>query len=330
MSDGDYPDLHPANMLSPDNNERNFTPSSINELYSDILEKGQKNQDEYSSGIQLLYRESKEFVKSIINTCFQKKCGTGSQPVDEEINSNVEFTNYTEEANRLSALLAKMGMDEPTLLEIIELRTKAYEIIQTKSLRKLLANNWERLGLHYYKVDKLAEDTYNALLKSIEYRTEYLRMLNHDDVEFFWEIYRIGRAFSTISLINGLDNNYKLHASLIACCILELASSNSNVEESEKTLFFSSYYAGMENQKLLLSIPVLGDEAIKEVSGIYISDGLKFYERSLEASNYKRQRFNQYEYIKQVADIGLSYVNSFKIKNCMDIYELEEIKKRYP
>lgn len=329
VSDGEYPDLHPTNMLSSDDNEITFTPSSINELYSDVIERGQLNQADYLSEVQLLARENKEFVKDKINTCFQKKCGTGSQPTNEEINCNVEFTNYTEEANRLSELLGEMGIDESTLLEIIELRTKAYEIMQIKNLRKLLANNWEWLGLHYYKVNKSAEDTYNALLKSIEYRTEYLRMLNYDDADFYWEIYRIGRAFSTISLINGLDNNYKLHASLIACCILELASSNSNAEDSEKTLFYSSYYAGMENHKLLLSIPVLGEEAIKEVCGTYISDGLKFYERSLKASNYKRQRFNQYEYIKQVADIGLSHINNHEIRNCMGINELKEVRKRY-
>ncbi|GAB1475503.1 hypothetical protein MASR2M70_03350 [Bacillota bacterium] len=329
VSDGDYPDLYPENMLSPHNNEMDLIPSSIKELYSYIIEEDQIGHQDSLSVMQLLSRENKEPIKNMINTCLQKKYGTGYQPTNEIVNANVEFTNYTREANRLSEALAEMGMDESALLDIIELRTKAYEIIQTKSLRKLLANNWERLGLYYYKVNKPAEDTYGAILKSIEYRTEYLRMLNYDDTELYWEVYRIGRAFSTVSLVSGLDNNYKLHASLIACCILELASSNSNAEDSEKILFYSSYYAGMENHKLLLSIPTLGDEAIKEVSGIYISDGLKYYKRSLEASNYKKQRFMQHEYIKQVVDIGLNYTGTHKIKNCNSKQELMEIKIRY-
>jgi|LSQX01.1.fsa_nt_gb hypothetical protein len=326
--DGEYPDFNPANLLSTNDDEIAFTPPSINELYSNVIERGQPYRADNFSELQLLSMENKELIKDSINTCFQKKCGTGSQPTNEEINSNTEFTNYTEEANRLTELLEEIGMDEPTLLEIIKLRTKAYDIMRIKDLRKLLANDWERLGLYYYKVNKSAEDAYNSLLKSIEYRTEYLRMLNHEDVDFYWEIYRIGRAFSTISLISRLDNNYKLHASLIACCILELSSRNSNAEDSEKTLFYSSYYAGMENHKLLLSIPVLGDDAIKEICGVYISDGLKFYERSLEARNYKRQLFKQYEYIKQVVDIGLSYINSHEIHNCMSIDELKAVKKR--
>ena len=328
-SEGAYPDSGPSSILSCDNSHSIVPSDSIRSLYGNVLEEEYIVQVSSLIGMELLTKENKDFLSDKIKICLQKKCSTGYQPTNEEVNGNAEFTKYTSEADTLSRSLDEMIMDEETLLETIDLRLNAYKIFQTKSLRRLLANNYERLGLFYYKTNRSANDTFNAFMKSIKYRSEYLCMLSTDDQDYYWEIYRIGRSFSTIACINDLDNNYKLHASLIACCILELSSSNADALDREKTLFFSSYYAGMENHRLLLTLPTIDSRPDKDINGICIIDALKFYERSFEAREYTLQRFYQHKYVTQVADLALKYINRFGNSNgYINKDELNEIKNR--
>jgi hypothetical protein len=144
-------------------------------------------------------------------------------PSDEEINSDLEFTNLTEPANALINAVNAGREDKALLLEVISLREEAYGIYPLGVLKKLLAADYEDLGLYYAPV--YASESFDAFIYSIKYRMAYLSELNPESGARRTEIGRVGRTFTEISGIGDLDDARKWHAKLIASCLFDMSAS---------------------------------------------------------------------------------------------------------
>ncbi|MDR3294922.1 MAG: hypothetical protein LBT26_03690 [Clostridiales Family XIII bacterium] len=269
------------------------------DLYRDITETPfQKEAASVSNPETLLSKENKALLLENINAfLLENSGGTVSAPPRGEVNANAAFTSYTAAA----AKLAKTDWDKAALQEIIALRSKALEVYRLRNLLGLLANNYESLGL---LSGDSADDARDAFLRSVSFRTECLHTLHPASKNYYLQIYCIGRTFSEIARIRDLDANEALHASLIASCFLEIASTNTNPIDSEGLLFYSSYYAGMENQRLLSAVS-------KDTSEPLINDALRFYLRSFEAGSYRRQRSLQRRWVEQLAAAGIRYTELY-------------------
>ena len=180
---------------------------------------------------------------------------------------------------------------------IISSREAAYKIYQTTSLRKLLANNYTRLGKYYYQV----EEIYNAnrcFLEAIKYECAYLEMLKTDDDEYYKHLYRIGMIFHLIADMKGADLSYRIQSLILSSCLLDIASSNISYNSNGAYYFYSTYYNGMVNHKLAI---LLCDDSD---SCIYIKSACVNYINSTKAQDYKKQKIQQYKYIKQMGYYG--------------------------
>jgi hypothetical protein len=146
-----------------------------------------------------------------------------SLPSDEEINSDTEFTNLTEPANALVDSINAGFTPGSRLPEVIDLRTKAFEIYPLRVLKKLLAIDYEDLGRYCAGAGRPAADAFDAFLNSVKYRTDYLRELSPESGVYYTEIRRIGRTFTNIAELGGADAGLRRHAELIAACLFEIA-----------------------------------------------------------------------------------------------------------
>jgi hypothetical protein len=145
-------------------------------------------------------------------------------PADEEINSDLEFTNLTEPANTLIDAINAGRESRSFLPDVIDLREKAYSIYPLRVLKKLLAADYEELG-SYYSSNKEPE-AFEMYILSVKYRMEYLGELRSDSGARRTELRRVGRTFAEITEIGDLDAAIKWHAELISSCLFEMADSN--------------------------------------------------------------------------------------------------------
>jgi hypothetical protein len=146
-----------------------------------------------------------------------------SLPSNEEINSDLEFTSLTEPANALINAVNAGREDKAAMLEVIGLREKAYGIYPLSVLKKLLAADYEDLGLYYAPAH--ASESFDAFMYSIKYRMAYLSELHPESKAHRTEIGRVGRTFAEISEIGDLDAARKWHAKLIASCLFDISAS---------------------------------------------------------------------------------------------------------
>jgi hypothetical protein len=153
----------------------------------------------------------------------EAKREAASLPSDEEINSDSEFTSLTVPANALINAVNAGREDRAALPEVIDLREKAYGIYPLRVLKKLLAADYEDLGLYYAPAH--ASESLDAFIYSIKYRMAYLSELHPESGAHRTEIGRVGRTFTEISEIRDLDAARKWHAKLIASCLFDLSAS---------------------------------------------------------------------------------------------------------
>jgi hypothetical protein len=144
-------------------------------------------------------------------------------PANEEINSDLEFTNLTEPANALIDAINSGRESRSSLPDVIDLREKAYSIYPLRILKKLLAADYEELGLYYSSIN--VPEAFDVFIRSVKYRMEYVGELRSDSNARRIELRRAGRTFSEIAEIGDLDAASKWHAELIAACLFEMADS---------------------------------------------------------------------------------------------------------
>jgi hypothetical protein len=145
-------------------------------------------------------------------------------PADEEINSDTAFTSLTEKANALIDAVNAGRENGSRLPEVIDLRTKAHAIYPLRVLKKLLAIDYEDFGLYCASSGRPAEESFDAFLNSVKYRTAYLRELRRGSGAYGAEIRHIGRVYAEIAEIGGMDAERRRHAELIAACLYEMAA----------------------------------------------------------------------------------------------------------
>jgi hypothetical protein len=146
-----------------------------------------------------------------------------SLPSDEEINSDAEFISLTVPANEMVDAVNAGCEDKTRLLEVIDLREKAYGIYPLSVLKKLLAVDYEDLGLYY--AQNYSSESLDAFIYSVKYRMEYLSDLHPESGARRAEIERVGKTFTEISKIEDLDAERKWHAKLIASCLFDISTS---------------------------------------------------------------------------------------------------------
>jgi tetratricopeptide (TPR) repeat protein len=153
--------------------------------------------------------------------------GTGGDspalPPDAEINSDLTFTSLTEPANALIDAINAGALSADRLPEAIDLRRRAYAIYPVRVLKKLLAIDYEDLGLYYGAAGRPAAEVLDAFVRSIAYRVEYLRELPQGGEGRRVEIRRIAGTYAAIAEIGGLGAEHRRHAAWIADGLFELA-----------------------------------------------------------------------------------------------------------
>jgi hypothetical protein len=145
-----------------------------------------------------------------------------SLPTDEEINSDSAFTGLTAPANALVNEINAGRESRKMLPDVIDLRERAYSIYPLRILKKLLAGDYEELGSYY--APAYASEAFDAFIYSIKYRMEYLSDLRLGSDAHSTEMQRVGRTFTRISEIGGLNDASKWNAELIASCFFEISA----------------------------------------------------------------------------------------------------------
>jgi hypothetical protein len=146
-----------------------------------------------------------------------------SLPSDTEINSDTAFTSLTAPANALVNAINAGLAGSDRLPEVIDLRKNAYAIYPVRVLKKLLAIDYEDLGLYYIASGQPSEETFDAFLFAVKYRVEYLRDLHPGSGDRRAQMRRVGETYANIAQIDGTGEDHKRHAELIAACLYELA-----------------------------------------------------------------------------------------------------------
>ncbi|MDR1573398.1 MAG: hypothetical protein LBS24_03755 [Clostridiales Family XIII bacterium] len=174
----------------------------------------------------LLSQENRRRLIERIDAHFSDRAGKDapSLPTDEEINSDLEFTNLTEAANALVDAVNAGRESGGRLPEVIELRTKAYAIYPLGVLKSLLAIDFEDFGLYCVAADRSAAEALDSFISAVKYRTAYLYERPYGSDAYYAEIRRLGRIFAGIAEIGDADAAHKRHAELIAACLREMTA----------------------------------------------------------------------------------------------------------
>jgi hypothetical protein len=90
-------------------------------------------------------------------------------------------------------------------------------------LTKLLAVDYENLGLHYISVGRSAADSFDAFINAIRYSVDDLRTLQPESGDWRAVLRRVSDIYEEISEIGGLDADRTRHAAFIADCLHTLA-----------------------------------------------------------------------------------------------------------
>lgn len=235
-----------------------------------------------------------------LSDTIKETVNSDSQPSNNEINGNGSFGTLTSHANQLEDEMS--GLDAEKLFEIIDCREKAFEIFETKGLRLLLSNDYHKAA-RYYRLNADWENAYSYYVKSIEYKMRHIRTLAKMDSEYFGDLYEIAILYHCIGDMPTIPEEYRTEAYFLSTCLMEVVSKNTSGEEAPERGFLSSYYAGMINHKQAL----LGLRSRADGTDIFINDGFRYYERSLDFDDYKRQRNYQYEYLADLCQCALNY-----------------------
>lgn len=283
--------LNRADALTPPNT----VPSLVSVIDSDLermeLSRTPENQNAWSALLA-------DTVKTIILS--------DSQPEDDLVNGTPSFTSRTQKANELQDALSNNGMDPDKLKSIIQLREEAYEIYATKGLRHLLASDYHRWAKVCLQ-NKDWEQAYAYYLKSIEFELLYIRLMPGVNDEYFDHLYNIATIYQCLGDIPTLKADDKKDAYFLSACFYEIVCKHTFDSSDEKTGFLSAYYAGMVHHKLYL----LGWRERIRASEVYLCDAIVHYEKSLEFSDYGKQRHYQYDFLAQMSGHAQKYIQYF-------------------
>ena len=273
----------------------NTLPSLVTVINSDLdrmeLSRTPENQNTWSALLE-------DTVKATILS--------DSQPEDDLVNGTPLFTNRTQKANELQADLSSNGMNPDKLKLMIQLREEAYDIYATKGLRHLLASDYHRWAKVCLQM-KDWEKAYEYYLKSIEFELLYIRLLPELNDEYFDHLYNIATIYQCLGDIPALKADDKEDAYFLSACFYEIVCKHTFDSADEKTGFLSAYYAGMVHHKLYL----LGWRERVRASEVYLRDAIVHYERSLEFSDYGKQRRYQYDFLAQMNGHAQKYIQYF-------------------
>ena len=250
--------------------------------------------------------ENQNAWSALLADTVKRKILSDSQPEDDLVNGNPAFTRRTQEANELQAALSDNGMDPDKLKAIIQLREEAYDIYATKGLRHLLASDYHRWAKACSQV-KDWEQTYEYYLKSIEFEIIYIRLVPELNDEYFDHLYNIATIYQCLGDIPTLKADDKKDAYFLSACFYEIVCKHTFDSSDEKTGFLSAYYAGMVHHKLYL----LGWRERIRASEVYLCDAIAHYEKSLEFSDYGKQRHYQYDFLAQMSGHAQKYIQYF-------------------
>lgn len=269
--------------------------------------------------------ENKEVIKLNINYYLNMKINSQSQPDDEAVNGNAEFTKLTKKANEIQEDIKNNGRDFEKVQEIIELREKAFDIYVTKSLCKSLASSYCELAELYLANNKNWKMAYESYVKSIEYEIIHIKLVR-DNEEYYNTIYRMAIAYQSIGEISALSYDVKKTAYYISACLYEIAYEYAVNEADEEMVSKSSYYAGLTNHKLV----TLSKSNKESDRNYYIVDALNYYEKSLDYKDDPKQLDNLYTYIIQVCNNAKDYINYYgKRENMLSNKEYNEKIDKY-
>lgn len=229
-----------------------------------------------------------------------------SQPEDNLVNGNAAFTGRTQKANELQADLSSNGMNPDKLKEVLRLREEAYDIYATKGLRHLLASDYHRWAKVCLQA-KNWEQAYEYYLKSIEFELLYVRLVPELNDEYFDHLYNIATIYQCLGDIPTLKAADKKDAYFLSACFYEIVCKHTFDLSDEETSFLSAYYAGMVHHKLYL----LGWRERIRTSEVYLCDAIAHYEKSLEFSDYGKQRRYQYDFLAQMCGHAQKYIQYF-------------------
>lgn len=134
----------------------------------------------------------------------------------------------------------------------------------------------------------------------------------------------MGMAYQLIGDIKNIDRNWRKAAYFLSSCFFELAADFKSPDEEDN--FYSNYYSGMVNHKLIIEL----GEANNEVNAILIRDAYNYYEKSLRFDDFKKNEISQKQALTQICDIAIKFVEKYGTKEILlTSREYEESKTIY-
>ncbi len=248
--------------------------------------------------------EYKQSYKEYILYFLKSRKNTYSQVDDYQINRDTEFTNLVNEANKIQDDIKNNGENIDKVKKIIKLREKALKKYKTKSLCKLLADDYCELARFYISSDKW-KNAYKAYINALEFLILYVETIQEDD-KLYMCIYNMAVVYQHIGDIFTMNQAMRTDAYFLSVCLFEMASTHTYSNEDYN--FYANYYGGMANHKLINLYK--GMEGEERNNNIYILDAFNYYEKSL-SFNYNEKRNYQYTYLVQVCKLAQDYIDKF-------------------
>ena len=239
------------------------------------------------------------------------------------INGNSIFADKTAKANEIEN--SEAGCTLADLKKIIALREEANMIFSTRDLQLLLSNDYHRLA-RVYKQQEMWPQAYDNYLQSVSKRIKYLCLSESINDNFYKSIYEIALLYQCIGDIPAIEMESRSEAYYLSACLFEIASKWNYESAEERFGFYSSYFAGMINHKILLF--ALEDRNAQ--AGTYAVDAFAYYEKSLSFDDYRKQRSFQYLYLSQVCELSQRCLNyGYFSKGMCKWAEYGELAQKY-
>ena len=243
-------------------------------------------------------------IEAVYNK-IKNNLGIENQPADATVNGNVEFAKLTAAANYLEAS-EDIVITLDVLKEITQAREDANAIISTSGIRSRLSDNYHQLA-RFYRQQEMWEDAYSYYLNAISMNAQYLHLHTAIDDDFYAHFYRIALLYQCIGDIPALDLTYRLEAYYLSACFFETASRNAYEGKYADYGFLSSYYAGMVNHKLL----ILEMSNKNSNASYYAVDAYAYYLKSLDFTEYRKQRSFQYQFLSQICERAMQCIQRY-------------------
>lgn len=257
----------------------------------------------------------KNKIKCCIEDTIKKELSTLFSQSEEEINAYSEFVKLTSQANKLEVSKVEI-IDSQTIynltpndyIQVISLREKAYNILKTDDLSKILANNCYDYGMYLSKTGDKGE-SFNCLIKAIKYYNDKIKFMSStSDKNYYDMLYKIGMVYQTIGDIEYLDKDYRQKAFITAEVYLQLAT--------EKKKFCSYYYTGMVNHKMTILRKNNPDVYL------YLNDAEKYYKKSLTSTYDSNSKSDLKMFLMDIYSYAIQYNKAFGQKK-----EMKSIKE---